>query len=210
MVCDTMPSMSSVTIPFPPGPSPEPVFRLSVQQYHAMIEAGVLTEDDPVELLEGILVFKMPRNPARALAVRLLTTSIDAMLVGSDWHFRAQEPITLDDSEPEPDGAIVRGQVRDYSKQHPGPAEVGLIIEISDTSLARDRGIKLRGYARASISPYWIVDLMGRSIEVYTDPDAEASPPTYRKRIVFDESSIVPIELDGKPVGAIKVAAIPP
>jgi Uma2 family endonuclease len=202
--------MSSVTIPFPPGPSPEPVFRLSVQQYHAMIEAGVLTEDDPVELLEGILVFKRPKNPAHPLAVRFLTTLIDAMLLGSDWHFRAQEPVTLDDSEPEPDGAIVRGEVRDYLKHHPGRSEIGLVVEVSDTSLARDRGIKLRGYARASISPYWIVDLIGRSVEVYWDPDAEASPPAYRKRIVFDESSIVPIELNGKPVGAIKVAAILP
>jgi Uma2 family endonuclease len=202
--------MSSVTIPFPPGPSPEPVFRLSVQQYHAMIEAGVLTEDDPVELLEGILVFKMPKNPAHPLAVRFLTTLIDGMLLDSDWHFRAQEPITLEDSEPEPDGAIVRGQVRDYVKHHPGPAEIGLVIEVSDTTLARDRGIKLRGYARASISPYWIVDLVGRTVEVYTAPDAEASPPAYRKRVVFDESSIVPLDLNDKAVGEIKVAAILP
>jgi len=205
-----MPLMSSVTIPFPPGPSPEPVFRLSVQQYHAMIEAGVLTEDDPVELLEGILVFKTPKNPAHALVIRLLTQSIDAMLLDVNWHFRAQEPITLDDSEPEPDGAIVRGQVRDYLKHHPGPAEIGLVIEVSDTSLARDRGIKLRSYARASISPYWIVDLIGRTVEVYSDPDAEASPSTYRKRVVFDESSIVPIELNGNAVGTIKVAEILP
>jgi len=191
-------------------PSMSSVLRLSVQQYHAMIETGVLTEDDPVELLEGILVFKTPKNPAHPLAVRLLTTLMDATLLGSDWHFRAQEPVTLDDSEPEPDGAIVRGQVRDYLKHHPGPAEIGLVIEVSDTSLARDRGIKLRSYARASISPYWIVDLIGRTVEVYTDPDAEASTPAYRKRIVFDESSIVPIELNGNAIGTIKVAEILP
>ena len=101
--------MSSATTELLPGPSEEPVFRLSVQQYHAMVDAGVLSDDDPVELLEGILVFKMPKKPNHRLTVRLLTSAIDALLpVG--WHFQAQEPITLSDGEPEPDGAIVRGQ----------------------------------------------------------------------------------------------------
>jgi len=201
--------MSSVTIPYPPSPSPEPVFRLSVQQYHAMIEAGVLTDDDPVELLEGILVFKMPKKPSHPLAVRLLTTAIDA-LIGAQWHFRAQEPITLDDGEPEPDGAIVRGQPRDYATRHPSPVDVAIVIEVSDTTQARDRGIKLRSYARAAIPIYWIIDLVSRTIEVYSDPDPTAAEPLYRNFQVFDERSTISIALDGQAIGTIPVSAVLP
>src|SRR6266540_3383250 len=119
--------MSAIPSTPPPAPPEEPVFRLTVEQYHTMIEAGVLTDDDPVELLEGILVFKMPKKPNHRLAVRLLTSALDAMLP-SGWHFQAQEPITLADGEPEPDGAVVRGNPRDYSTRHPGPEDVALVI----------------------------------------------------------------------------------
>src|SRR5436190_21621112 len=123
----TVESMSSLATHSLPAPSPEPVFRLSVEQYHTMIDAGVLTDDDPVELLEGILVFKMPKKPKHSLVVRLLTSAIDRALP-TNFHFQAQEPITLMDGEPEPDGVIVRGQPRDYAERHPGPADVALVI----------------------------------------------------------------------------------
>src|SRR5688572_15999300 len=178
--------MSSATTELLPGPSEEPVFRLSVQQYHAMVDAGVLSDDDPVELLEGILVFKMPKKPNHRLAVRLLTSAIDALLpVG--WHFQAQEPITLSDGEPEPDGAIVRGQPRDYADRHPGPADLALVIEVADKTVERDRGIKLRSYARAGIGVYWIIDLAAKRIEVYRDPDPQAQIPSYRQSTVHDQ-----------------------
>src|SRR2546421_6492315 len=90
-----------------PAPPEEPVFLLTVEQYHTMIEAGVLTDDDPVELLEGVLVFKMPKNPRHRLAVRLLLDAINGLLPPG-WHTQSQEPVTLEDGEPEPDGAVVR------------------------------------------------------------------------------------------------------
>src|SRR5258706_12768291 len=103
-----MPSMSVASSTILPGPSPEPVFRLTVPQYHTMIDAGVLTDDDPVELLEGILVFKMPKKPAHRLALRKLVKAIEKLL--PDGYFvLSQEPITLDGSEPEPDAASIRG-----------------------------------------------------------------------------------------------------
>src|SRR2546430_17080177 len=106
--------MSSAAIPIPPSPSPEPVFRLSVEQYHAMIDAGVLTDDDPVELLEGILLFKTPKKPAHRLAVRKLVKAIEKLL--PDGYFvQSQEPITLSASEPEPDAAVIRGRDDDYA-----------------------------------------------------------------------------------------------
>jgi Uma2 family endonuclease len=201
--------MSSVPIPPPPAPSPDPVFRLSVEQYHAMIDAGVLTDDDPVELLEGVLVFKMPKKPSHRLALRKLFKALDRMLPEGCF-IQLQEPITLDDGEPEPDASVVRGADEDYATRHPGPADVPLVVEVADSTLARDRGIKLRSYARAGIAIYWIVDLVGRKVEVYTAPQPQASPPSYKSKQVLDERARIPVELAGKVVGELPVATILP
>src|SRR5437762_1298817 len=120
--------MSAIPTQPPPAPSPEPVFRLSVEQYHTMIETGVLTDDDPVELLEGVLVFKMPKKPPHRYVVQTAQDVIRAILPAG-WGYQAQEPITLQDGEPEPDGAVIRGSQHDYLSRHPGPADVALVIE---------------------------------------------------------------------------------
>src|SRR2546421_1324461 len=119
--------MSSLTTTLPPAPSPEPVFPLSVEQYHQMIDAGVLTEDDPVELIEGILVYKMPKKPRHRIAMANLRSAIEPLLP-ANMSLQMQEPITLADSEPEPDGAVFRGKPQDYRDRHPGPGEVFLVI----------------------------------------------------------------------------------
>ena len=201
--------MSSLTTTLPPAPSPEPVFPLSVEQYHQMIDAGVLTEDDPVELIEGILVYKMPKKPRHRIAMANLRSAIEPLLP-ANMSLQMQEPITLADSEPEPDGAVFRGKPQDYRDRHPGPDEVFLVIEIADATLRRDRGMKLRMYARAGIAIYWIVDLAGRSVEVYTNPDREAPKPTYGKPRVYREGNKIPIELAGRKIGTIAVAEILP
>lgn len=110
------------------------IWRLSVAQYHQMIRSGILTDDDPVELLEGWLVLKMPKNPPHRAATRLMQDAL-ARVVPVGWYVDAQEPITLEDSEPEPDVMIVRGETREYRDRHPGPRDVGAVIEISDTTL---------------------------------------------------------------------------
>jgi Uma2 family endonuclease len=201
--------MSSVATVFPPEPSPEPIFRLSVKQYHAMIDAGVLTDDDPVELLEGMLVFKMPKKPQHRLALRKLYEALSPLLPPG-YFMLTQEPITLRDSEPEPDAAVVKGTDEDFAIRHPGPQDVPLVIEIADTTLARDRGIKLRNYAAAKIEMYWIVDLVGRAVEIYTTPDSRTSPQTYADRQVFDETKTVPFVVNGKKLGEIPVLSILP
>ncbi|HMO26021.1 MAG TPA: Uma2 family endonuclease, partial [Tepidisphaeraceae bacterium] len=125
-----------------------PVYRMSVEQYHALVEQGHLTADDPVELVEGVLVFKMPKNPPHRLVNRRLFDLIQSLLVGS-VHCQTHEPITLSDGEPEPDVALVLGDPEDYPDRHPSAAEVLLVIEVSDATLLFDRGPKLRSYARA-------------------------------------------------------------
>ena len=201
--------MSSAAPPIPPAPSPEPIFPLSVDQYHAMIDAGVLTDDDPVELLEGILVFKMPKNPKHRYVCRKLQKALDAMLPAG-YFVQIQAPITLSHSEPEPDAAVIRGDDDDFKTRHPGPAEILLVIEVADSTQRRDRGIKLRSYARAGIAVYWIVDLMKRTIEVYRDPTRDSDTPTYETPQVFGETQSIPVELMGQALGTIMVGSLFP
>ncbi len=199
-------TMSTVPSQLPPG---EPVFRLTVDQYHTMIEAGVLSDDDPVELLEGILVFKMPKKPAHRLTLRKLSKAIERQLP-EGWFLQLQEPITLSDGEPEPGAAVIRGADEDYAARHPGPDDVAMVVEVADTTLPRDRGIKLRSYANARIPIYWVVDLAGRCVEVYMDPDPNGAPPLYRYSKRYDQDATLPLAIEGRQVAQIPVAAILP
>jgi Uma2 family endonuclease len=199
--------MSSAAVQFPPDPWPEPLFHLTVRQYHAMIEKGVLTDNDPVELLEGILVFKMPKNPPHRIALTKLARALTPLLPPT-VSLQTQEPITLGDGEPEPDASIFLGQTEDYPDRHPGPGEVQWVIEVADTTLARDRGVKLRSYARAGLPVYWIIDLAGQAVEVYTD--AKPTLSDYGKREVYDRLSSVPVTLQAEILGSIPVADLLP
>lgn len=190
--------------------STEALFPLTVDQYHDMIRVGTLSEADPVELLEGVLLYKMPKKPPHA-AINTAVQEAIGPLLPAQFHFRSQEPITLADGEPEPDGAVVRGRSKDYMSRHPGPDEVPLIIEVADSSLDRDRGIKLRSYARAGVPEYWIVNLIDRTVEVYTDADAQASGgPTYRNRTVYAAGDAVPLVIAGQRLGDVPVSAVLP
>ena len=152
------------------------IWRLRVEQYHAMIRAGILTTDDPVELLEGWLVYKMPHTLLNCVATRLARTALERLLpIG--WYVDTQAPITLEDSEPEPDVAIIRCEPRLYTNRHPGPADLALVVEVADATLLRDRGAKKRIYAHAGIAVYWIINLSERLCEVYTDPSAVGGEP---------------------------------
>ncbi|MFN8446866.1 MAG: Uma2 family endonuclease, partial [Caldilineaceae bacterium] len=134
------------------NPVPEDIklWRISVEQYHAMIRSGAFDEDAPIELLEGWLVEKMPKSPSPALATDLVAEYLRAA-IRPGWFVRTQDPITLTDSEPEPDVCVIKGNLRQYAQQHPQATDVGLVIEISDSSLGKDRGSKKRIYAHAGI-----------------------------------------------------------
>jgi len=199
----------SVTTAPPPIPKrfavpPEPVLQLTVGQYHEMARAGVLQDGEPIELLEGWLVNKMTKYPPHSVTT-FETRRMLERLVGEGWFVDTQEPITTHDSEPEPDVSVVRGCRRDYADHHPGPHDVGLVVEVAETSLDRDRGWKKRIYAAARIGVYWIVNLVDRQVEVFTDPSGPGDQPDYGTHQVFLPGDQVPVVLDRNEVGRIAV-----
>lgn len=185
------------------------IWRLSVDQYHAMIRGGILTEDDPVELLGGWLVPKMPKNPLHRVVTRLIRQALER-IVPANWYVDTQEPITTADSEPEPDVVIVRGDTRQYLDRHPGPQDVALVVEVADATLQRDRTLKKRLYAFAEIPVYWIVNLPDSQLEVYTDPSGPAEEPDYRQRREYRPSDAVLLVIEGVEVGRLAVRELLP
>ncbi len=156
-----------------------PLARLNVDQYHSMIEAGILREGAPYELLDGLLVQKdrsargedsMTIGKRHNAAVKLLII-LDRLLTAYGCHMQIQGPVTTSaHHEPEPDGAVVRGGARDYLERNPGPADVLCVIEVSDSSLDHDRTNKLQIYAAAGIPQYVIVNLVDFQVEVFESP----------------------------------------
>ena len=182
---------------------------ISVSRYHQMVAAGVITPDDRVELLEGILVPKRSKSPPHRIANGKARRALEAILPAG-WYLDTQEPITLDDSEPEPDLAIIRGRTEDYSARHPIPTEVPLIIEVADSSLRRDREDKRRIYARNAIAVYWIVNVADRVIDVLSDPSGPVPSPDYATSTTYRPGDAVPVVLAGTTVGTIAVNDILP
>lgn len=172
---------------------PYPIARFTVERYHRMIEAGVFTEDDRVELLEGWVVQQMAKGPAHAYSTRQIDHELSAR-VPATMHVRNQEPITLETSEPEPDIAIVRGPAVAYRERHPYAGEVALVVEVSDSSIDTDR-LKGRAYGRAGIPQYWIVNLPDRCVEVNTVPSHAAERGYANVEIVH--AGELAIELEG-------------
>jgi len=146
-------------------------WRFTVHDYHRMGEAGILHEDDRVELIEGELVEMTAIGTRHFSCVNRLTRML-VMHAGDDAIVSVQNPVRLNEyTEPQPDLAVIRP--RDYRESLPEPDDVLLLIEVSDTTLAYDRGVKLALYARAGIGEVWIVDLPNETIERYTSPSAD-------------------------------------
>ncbi|MGA9382301.1 MAG: Uma2 family endonuclease [Phormidium sp.] len=198
-----MSSLESAAIPS------DMIWRLSVDRYHSMIENGILTDEDPVELLEGWLVFKMPKNPPHRAATRIVRMAIESILP-SGWYVDSQEPIALFDSEPEPDVVVVRGDTRQYLDRHPGAEDIALVVEVSDTTLQRDRSLKKRIYARAGIPIYWIVNLLDRQIEEYTQPFGEGEDADYATQQNYGLQDSLPLEIEGFEIGILSVNSLLP
>ena len=184
--------------------------RLSVGQYHGMIASGILNDNMPVELLEGFLITKMPQNPPHRVTTRFLRILLDRLLASYGCYVEMQAPITLADSEPEPDLTVVQGDPHQFLDRHPGTNDIPLVIEVSDATLTRDRRSKKRIYAQAGIASYWIVNLVARQIEVYTAPGEVDGTVTYQSRQDYRRGETIPVILDGVEIGQVAVNEVLP
>ncbi|MEX2220671.1 MAG: Uma2 family endonuclease [Candidatus Rokuibacteriota bacterium] len=142
--------------------------RFKRVEYDRLIESGFFRPGDPVELLGGQLIVAEPQGSRHFAAVRAAEEALRAAF-GRGWEVRGQGPLALDEeSEPEPDLAVVPGNFRDYQVAH--PSRPVLVVEVSESSLALDREHKGSLYARAGLADYWIVNLPERALEVYREP----------------------------------------
>jgi Uma2 family endonuclease len=149
---------------------PVPRHRLTRRDYYRMGEAGILGENDRVELLEGQLVDMSPVGPRHAIVTGNLNELLVTGFAGRALT-RCQDPVVLDDgSEPQPDFALVQRPWRGYPNTHPAPGDILLLIEVADSSLDFDRTVKLELYARAGIREVWIVDLTTDGVMVHRHP----------------------------------------
>ena len=202
--------MSTITPTYPSQPIepvwvPGPPFRMSLEQYEAMVETGVFTERDRFHLINGVLVAKMTQNSPHATADLLCRDALMA-IAPDGWHVRSDKPVRLPpDSKPEPDQCVARGSIRDYARRTPGGAEIGLVVEVADTSLEGDRMMALT-YGASGIPVYWIINLGESQVEVYTDPTQSG----YGARRDYKPGERIPVVLDGVEVGQIAVNDILP
>jgi Uma2 family endonuclease len=155
--------------------------RFTVEEYYKMAEAGILCEDDRVELLDGQIVEMTPIGSRHAAAVDRLTRLL-SHLVGEAALVRVQNPIRLSQhSEPQPDLALLKPRSDFYAHAHPSPKDVLLVVEVAETSVGIDRKVKIPLYAKAGISEVWLVDLEER-VEVYRKPSSQGYGETQRPR----------------------------
>jgi len=167
-----------------------------------MVAAGVITVNDRVELLEGVLVNKMSKGPEHSLSVVLLNETLRTVLPPG-WYVSIEQPVSMDDSEPEPDAAVIRGKPRDHTTRHPQAAEVAIVIEVADSSLRRDREDKRRIYTRNGIAVYWIVNVADRLIDVFTNPSGPVLTPDYATTTTYHIGDAVPVVLDGVTIATV-------
>jgi Uma2 family endonuclease len=185
--------------------------RITVEEYHRMLDSGFLGPEPKVELLEGVIVEKMSENPPHNLARDLLQHLLHRLLVPGYFHSMATSMAIEDrDGEPEPDLMVLRGEIRDYAGRRRTPGDAALLTEVSDTSYDYDRYAKWVTYAAARVPVCWILDLNRRQLEVHTEPTGEGAAATYARIQVFGPDDEVPLILDGREVGRFFVREILP
>ena len=186
--------------------SPTNLKYWTVQEYHRMSDLGILDPSQRTELIAGQIVLMTSKGTPHVLTLRLLATALENALVDRSAVFiSTQDPIRLDNfSEPEPDLAIVKGNILDYAQAHPGAEDVYLVIEVADSTLKQDCEVKDKLYARSSIIEYWVIDIKNRQVQIFRDP----TPTGYSSQLILTEThSVSPLAF---PEISLAIASILP
>ena len=183
-----------------------PLYRFSVGKYQQLVQSGVFGEDDAFELLEGLVVPKMSKNPRHDSTIDRCDHWL-SRIIPANWYARIQNSLVTSDSVPEPDLAIVPGEPDTYSERHPTGAEAALVIEVADSSLANDRE-KARLYARAGVENYWIVNVNDNQVEVFCG--ALRATADYRSRRICSGADEVSFTLPTGESITLAVASLLP
>ncbi|MGP0065882.1 MAG: Uma2 family endonuclease [Isosphaeraceae bacterium] len=208
---------TQTVIPTAPPAGPPPAnasgvvpYRLTVRQYLKMIDTGIFRDEDHVELLGGLLVDKMTKKDPHNFAIDMLGAILDQDLA-PNWIARQEKSVVLGRFwRPEPDIAVARGPRDRYRARAPGPGDLAVLIEVADTSYSIDRGKKWQKYGSSRIPAYWIVNLPQRQIEVYTVPSGRGKSAGYRDVTIYGEDDEVPLVIEGRELGRIKVRDLLP
>ena len=195
-----------------PGPTLFDVRRrITVEEFHRMIDAGVFGDEPRLELIEGVIVEKMGKKEPHIIGTDLVQY-LFIRFVPEGYSFSMANPLTIEerDSEPEPDAMVFKGLPRDLLRRPRTPRDATLVVEVSDTSYAFDRKRKLAVYADAGVPVYWVLDLNGRRLEVFEGPIGEGAEASYRNPRVYLESDEAPLVLDGVEVARFAVGDILP
>ncbi len=197
------------------GPTPEgfpPLARLSVERYERLIDAGVFSDDDHFELIEGTLVQKMTKKPPHSSGSEATWRAIHRVLP-PDWHVRIEKPVRIPrrQSMPEPDVSVARGTWADYNARDPGPEDLALVVEVSYATVRADRALA-RTYVLGGIPLYWLVNVRDRQLEVYTAPAGPERPAGTLKKAptILAESETAELIIAGQSVARIPVAELLP
>lgn len=179
---------------------------LTVELYDKMVAKGILPETNRLELIEGRIVEKEMKSSSHRVAVRRTLQELSRLLP-TGWHVCKEEPVRIPvrRSEPEPDVSIVRGSIDDYTSGHPGPEDVALVVEVTRSSVAKDRKLA-RVYGAGGIPGYWILNLPRRQLEIHANPVDGVYPPP---RILVDGET-ADLVINGQVVGQVPVANLLP
>ena len=189
--------------------------RFSAAEYERMIDAGIIKDGEPLELLDGQLVPKMSKKPGHRISTSLARLALESR-IPKGWYVDPQEPILLSEMHvgagnvPEPDVAVIRGDTEDYTANHPTADTIALVVEVSDSTLRDDRGLKKQIYAHARIPEYWIINLIDQQLEVYQRPTGSALKADYEVTRTYALTDAVSVRIGNKIIGPIPVRELFP
>ena len=183
------------------APPAESLYRMSLEQYEAMVASGVFSRFERFHLIRGLLVAKMTQNTLHSTSDLLCGAALERV-VPPGWHVRPGKPIRIPNqiSKPEPDRSVVRGEILDYSQRDPDSHEIALAIEVADSRLREARDL-IPVYGGGGIAVYWIVNLVDRQVEVYSRPGKNG----YKSRKDIKPGQQVPVTIGGRKLRPIAV-----